>query len=237
MISQMYLMIDILSISVPLLASFHPASNLYKRWYALLPAIAMTTILYSVWDSWFVHKGLWGFNPDYLEGRYIGNLPVEEVMFFVCIPYACVFTFDSFANFSRLQKISGKLSVINYLLSGLLLIAALVYHTKYYSAAAFTLLAVLILIANYQKPVWMPRFYVVYVILLIPFIIVNGLLTGTGLAAPVVWYSSSAIMGPRIITIPVEDICYGMGLVLANVWLYEILKKDKRKSIALSIVK
>ena len=237
MIRQTYLMIDLFSIAVPLLASFHPASNLYKRWYALLPSIALTTIIYVVWDSWFTHKGLWGFNPDYLMGRYIGNLPVEEILFFVCIPYACVFTFDSFANFNWLKKNSGSVSVINYTLSGLLLLAAIIYHSRYYTAAAFTLLAVLILIVNYRKPDWMPRFYIVYLILMVPFMIVNGLLTGTGLAAPVVWYSSNAIMGPRILTIPVEDIFYGMGLVLANVWLYELLRRDNRKLTSLSIVK
>ena len=69
----------------------------------------------------------------------------------------------------------------------------------------------------------MKRFYLVYLVLLIPFMIVNGLLTGTGLAAPVVWYNPSEIIGRRILTIPIEDVFYGMGLVLANVWIYQVI--------------
>jgi len=237
MIRYTYLMIDIFSVLVPLAASFHPASSLYKRWPVLLPVIAATAIVYCAWDSWFTRMGLWGFNPRFLVGHYIGNLPVEEVLFFICIPYACVFTYDSLGRIAGNLKFSGKLSIFNYCFAGALLGLAIINSTKYYSVAAFVLLAALILFANYKKPLWLLRFYVIYAILLVPFMIVNGLLTGTGLSAPVVWYSSNAILGPRLLTIPVEDIFYGMGLVLINVWLYEGFRKDKQKTVDISITK
>lgn len=237
MIRYTYLMIDFFSVLVPLIVSFHPASSLYKRWPVLLPVIASTAIVYCLWDSWFTRMGLWGFNPEFLIGHYIGNLPLEEVLFFICIPYACVFTFDSLGSITGNQKFSGRLSVFNYCFAGVLLGLALINPTKYYSVAAFVLLAALILFANYKKPFWLLRFYIVYAILLVPFMIVNGLLTGTGLSAPVVWYNSIAILGPRLLTIPFEDIFYGMGLVLINVWLYEGLRKDKRKTVDISITK
>jgi lycopene cyclase domain-containing protein len=66
-----------------------------------------------------------------------------------------------------------------------------------------------------------------YAIILIPFFIVNGLLTGTGLDEPVVWYNDSQNLRMRILTIPVEDIFYGMLLLLLNTALFE---KFKRKS-------
>lgn len=80
----------------------------------------------------------------------------------------------------------------------------------------------------------MKRFYLVYLILMIPFLIVNGLLTGTALAAPIVWYNPGEIIGPRILTIPLEDIFYGMGLVLINVWIYQaILYKNREPKMVL----
>jgi lycopene cyclase domain-containing protein len=228
-----YLLINLLSVLVPFLVSLHPRSGLSKHWYALLPAIGITTLCYVVWDSWFTYLEVWGFNKTYLTGVHIGNLPLEEVLFFICIPYACVFTYDCLIRVIKPTVMQGYLSYFNYALMGAMLVLATVFHTYYYTASAFALLAVLIGIAQYKKPVWLPQFYVVYAILLIPFMIVNGLLTGTGLNAPVVWYSPAHIMGPRILTIPVEDVFYGMGLVLINTWLYNKFR-DARASRNLS---
>ena len=78
---------------------------------------------------------------------------------------------------------------------------------------------------------WLFRFYVIYGILLLPFLIVNGLLTGTGLASPVVWYNPSEIYGVRILTIPVEDIFYGMDLILLNLLLLLSFRPEKNSVI------
>jgi hypothetical protein len=40
----------------------------------------------------------------------------------------------------------------------------------------------------------------------------------------VVWYKESGIIGLRLMTIPIEDVFYGMGLILFNVWLYTYFK-------------
>ena len=223
-----YLLIDLLSILVPLLVSFHPRSGLYKHWYALLPAIGITTLGYIIWDSWFTHLGVWGFNKTYLTGIHISNLPLEEILFFICIPYACVFTFDCLIRVIKPTVLKSYISYINYALIAGLFVLAAIFHTRYYTASAFALMALLILAAHYKKIDWLAQFYVVYAILLIPFLIVNGLLTGTGLDAPVVWYNADHIMGPCILTIPVEDIFYGMGLVMINTWIYRWLRKSHK---------
>jgi len=233
MSTQTYLMIDLLSVLVPLAASFHPAIGVYRRWGALLPAIICTAFFYVIWDAWFIHLGVWGFNRRYITGYYIGNLPVEEVLFFFCIPYACVFTFDSFSALFAHERFTSRLKTVNYCLSAVFMSIALLYHTKHYTAAAFGLPALLILFTNFFKTTWLLRFYLVYAILLIPFLIVNGLLTGTGLAAPVVWYNPNDILGPRILSIPVEDVFYGMGLVLLNVWLYQVLLQRYARTLHL----
>jgi hypothetical protein len=64
----------------------------------------------------------------------------------------------------------------------------------------------------------------IYPILLIPFFIVNGILTGSGLPQPIVWYNNAENIGIQLWTIPVEDIFYGFELMLINVYLYEMLK-------------
>ena len=63
-------------------------------------------------------------------------------------------------------------------------------------------------------------FLISYLIILIPFLIVNGFLT----AIPVVLYNDAENSGIRIYTIPFEDIFYGMLLFLLNVLIYEKIK-------------
>ena len=72
----------------------------------------------------------------------------------------------------------------------------------------------------------MGRFFVSYMIVLIPFLIVNGLLT----ALPVVEYNNTENLGIRIFTIPVEDTMYGMLNMLGVVTIMEQMK-NKNQSI------
>jgi len=53
---------------------------------------------------------------------------------------------------------------------------------------------------------------------------VNAILTGTGIADPVVWYNDSENLGIRILTIPVEGVGYAFSLILFNLLLRNKLK-------------
>lgn len=71
----------------------------------------------------------------------------------------------------------------------------------------------------------MGRFYFTYLIILIPFFIVNGALTGLFTPEPVVWYDDSQNLGIRLGTIPIEDSVYGLLLLLMNTTIYEALHR------------
>ena len=91
-----YLIIDFLTICVPFLFSFHPKILFIKSWKSFIPAMTISATVFLVWDEIFTVWGVWGFNPDYLIGISIGHLPLGEILFFVCIPYSCVFTYFCF---------------------------------------------------------------------------------------------------------------------------------------------
>ncbi|WP_179416137.1 lycopene cyclase domain-containing protein [Mucilaginibacter sp. E4BP6] len=220
-----YLLIDLFSVLVPLLFSFHPGLKFYKSWPALFPAMLLTATIFLAWDSYFTHLRIWGFNKAYLTGIDIGNLPLEEVLFFICIPYACLFTYASLSLMVRKNLSKRAQLVISLALVIASVLMLLVFHSLYYTSSAFALLAVLLITAQFfLKVSWLSRFYTTYLVLLLPFLIVNGLLTGTGLAKPVVWYNSAHIMGLRVLSIPLEDVFYGMDLILLNVMIFTGLK-------------
>jgi len=56
--------------------------------------------------------------------------------------------------------------------------------------------------------------------MLIPFFIVNGILTGTGIEGNIVWYNDEQNLGIRLLTIPIEDSAYAFSLILMNLLIY-----------------
>ena len=220
-----YLLIDFFTIVVPFLFSFHPKLNFYKTWKAFFPAVLITGFVFILWDIYFTALGVWGFNKQYLVDISIGNLPLEEVLFFFCIPYACVFTYHCLDLFldktlsKRTENIVTNVLIVIFAATGVL------SFNKIYPMVTFISLSALLALSKYYLKInWLGKFYVIYGVLLFPFLIVNGLLTGTCLDNPVVWYNPAQIFGLRILTIPVEDVFYGMALILMNLLIYKFLK-------------
>jgi lycopene cyclase domain-containing protein len=80
----------------------------------------------------------------------------------------------------------------------------------------------------------MGRFYLAYAVCLVPFFVVNGILTGSFIEEEVVWYNNEENLGIRLFTIPVEDVVYGMLLILMNVTFMEAIRKNvsfKQRSV------
>ena len=221
-----YLLIDFFTIIVPFIFSFHPRLKFHKTWRSFFPAVLITGLVFVLGDVYFTHLGVWGFNPTYLIGITIGNMPIEEILFFLCIPFSCVFTYHCLNILLKLKLAEKTTSLITYFFIAMGFAGGFYFLNQLYTTVTLFSLALLLIIAKFVLKVnWLDRFYLVYLILLLPFTIVNGLLTGTMLDAPVVWYNSNEIIGIRMLTIPVEDIFYGMNLILLNLLIYLGLEK------------
>jgi len=209
---SLYFWIDLLSISVPLLVSFHPRIRLYKKWKALFLAIFITMVPFIVWDVYFTLQAYWGFNETYLSGFSILHLPIEEWLFFICIPYACVFTHVSILeinpNLSLSEKVSNRVTIALFVIFVLVL---LFNFEKAYTSVDM-IFAIITLVLR--------TFYITFLFMLIPFFIVNGMLTGTGIEGNIVWYNDAQNLGIRLGTIPVEDSAYAFSLILMNLSLF-----------------
>lgn len=102
---------------------------------------------------------------------------------------------------------------------------SLVFYERCYTLITFATLATVLLVDTFtggnDSRI---GFYVIYAILLIPFFIVNGALTGSFTDEPIVWYNNAENLGIRLGTIPVEDVFYGLIMILLPVMIAERLK-------------
>lgn len=191
----------------------------------MLPAILATAIFFIIWDEVFTRMGIWGFNPKYLIGIYLYSLPLEEVMFFFCIPYACIFTYFVVNHFVERDYLFPHQELISSALVILLLVLGGYYLNQLYTAATFLVTGFFL---SYQmiklRPRYMGRFYFSFIFILIPFFIVNGILTGSFIDEPVIWYNDKETLGIRIGTIPIEDVFYGLLMTLMSISIAEELE-------------
>ncbi len=162
----------------------------------------------------------------YVSGIYFLQLPVEEILFFICIPFSCVFTFfclDKFYDLTWSDK--SERNFVLFLFT-LLVVIALIFGERLYTSITFITTAFALVFLKFIFRVkWFGKAISVYAILLVPFLIVNGILTGSGLQQPVVIYNKTEIMNIRLFTIPVEDVFYGLELFLLNLALYKYFIK------------
>ncbi|HRI80642.1 MAG TPA: lycopene cyclase domain-containing protein, partial [Cyclobacteriaceae bacterium] len=122
--------------------------------------------------------------------------------------------------------VPGNGERITWILIPGLLLTGLLKYNQWYTVTAFIGMALFLLFLVLKvKPQYLGRFYFAYFFILIPFFLVNGVLTGTGLPQPVVWYNDAENLGIRMFTIPFEDTFYGMLLILMNVSIFEYLQK------------
>lgn len=218
----LYLFIDFLTIIIPLLFSFHPKIEFYKTWKPLFKSILLVAFYFIILDSVFTSLDVWSFNPRYITGIYILNLPIEEILFFVCIPFSCVFTYYCMDKFFNLSWNLKTENIFCILLSLLLLAAGLYNWNKMYTSFTMISTALVCILLKFPGKInWFGKAVSVFGLLLLPFFIVNGILTGTGLEEPVVKYNHLENLGYRLVTIPVEDIFYGFELFLLNLFFYK----------------
>lgn len=223
---MLYVWILIGSISGPLLFSFLPQVKFYKHWHIALLASGVVSLLFIPWDIYFTKKGIWGFTEQYLLGVYYWGLPLEEILFFIFIPFCSLFVYECIERFTFFRK-----SWYTYALSkkkivgvGFLFIICWVFvQGLHYTASVVGgsgLLLMLYAIKPFYRLLEWGRFLLAYVLVGIPFLIVNGMLT----YYPVVWYNNAENLGIRVFSIPVEDFLYQFILFSLNVVIFNFAK-------------
>ncbi len=222
-----YLLINFLSIFFPLLLSFDKRVQFYKSWKYIWPGLFITGLLFLIWDVFFTVKGVWSFNPNYILGITFFRLPLEEILFFLTIPFSCIFIYECLNYYVRWKIPNPTVKILTGLLTVISMLILLFFHDRLYTLINFGMLFLLLLLLQYFfKVKWLDRFFLAYLVSLIPFYVVNGILT----SVPIVSYNNTENLGIRVGTIPVEDHFYLMSLLLMNIAFFEYFRRKNNAS-------
>lgn len=224
-----YLYLNLAIIAFPLLFSLEKRIRFYTKLKPLAVALFIVGIFFVGWDAFATYRGHWSFNPAYVNDKKLLGLPLEEILFFVTVPYSCIFVFDSVIHFLGDKKLFSPRKWLFSAIGALIMLSAFAFYSKEYTFLAILSVGVSILFVSLVNvKLFSSRAYWIYIILtLVLFLIFNYILT----SVPVVQYSSSAITGFRVTTIPIEDFLFNFSMLTdyltVYIWASRKLKIDR----------
>jgi lycopene cyclase domain-containing protein len=217
-----YLIFNILIFIGPLILGLIPKYYFMDKWMAFLSSIVVVGLPFIIWDV-LVTNSHWMFNQKYVLGYYIAGLPIEEWLFFITIPFACLYTWEMIIKRKASREISLPVFVRYFFFllppAGLILFL----YGLQYTGLVLIFLSVGIVLDHILgiRLIYQDRFYV-YIFFIVLFTLVfNGYLTWR----PVVIYGEAYQIGFRIFTIPIEDFFYGISMLYMNTIIYERIKQ------------
>ena len=193
--TPLYFYILLFSIAVPLLYTIF-FKDFIKHWKYFTISTVLVAVIFLIWDYYFTAIGVWSFNYDYCLGIELLGMPLEEWLFFLIIPFCslfihyCAITVNP--NFKFNKKASFYLTIT---LIVLVFTVAITNSTKYYTAVNFFVLAMVLSLGLLFFRTYLQEFYASFIVILIPFFIVNGILTGSFIETPIVSYNNLENLG------------------------------------------
>ena len=220
----LYFMLLAFSMAYPLAQSFEWRLTYYKKWKHLFWGVLIMMLIFIPWDIWFTKMGIWWFRSDYISGIKVFNLPIEECLFFIIVPFACVFIYEVLNFFIKKDILKQFHKPFLLVIALAILSIGIINLEKLYTSITFLSTGLALILALITNPKWLSRFTLAYLVSLIPFLLVNGVLTGSFIKNPIVNYNPNHILNIRIFTIPVEDSIYNLLMLLIVIATYELSK-------------
>lgn len=213
-----YLYLNLAIIAFPLLFSFEKRIRFYTKLKPLAAALFIVGIFFVGWDVFATFRGHWSFNPAYVNELKLLGLPIEEILFFITVPYSCLFVYNAIIHFIGDKKMFSPKKWLFQVVGILIIIFAFGFYSKEYTLLAMLSVGVSILFVSLVNVnLFSSREYWIYTLLtLILFLVFNYILT----SFPIVQYSSNSISGFRVTTIPIEDFLFNFSMLTNYLTVY-----------------
>ena len=226
-----YAQILLFSFIIPLIFSFHPKIKFYLKWKNFFISNLLVAIPFIIWDIIFTKNKVWDFSDNHISDVTIYNLPIEEVLFFIIIPYCFIFTYHVIKKFTKDFNVNKQSIYIGTLFFSIAILIIGIYNIEFmYTSTTLIALGIVLIIISVSKQKFLLTFYLTFILITcIPFIIVNGLLTGlceSSINTATVTYNDNERAFSRFLSIPIEDFFYSMLLLITNTWMYELINRQ-----------
>ncbi|UCD15391.1 MAG: lycopene cyclase domain-containing protein [Candidatus Omnitrophota bacterium] len=99
-----YSIVLLLSGIIPFVLSFWPPLKFWRNLSSLFYTIGLILVIFASWDIFATFRHHWFFRHDAVWKARIINLPLEEVMFFIVIPFCCIFTWEAINYILKLRE-------------------------------------------------------------------------------------------------------------------------------------
>lgn len=220
----LYLFVDLFCFALPFVLSLTKQFKLdLKNFkYFLIGNLVMLSI-FIPWDILFTIKNIWWFSSEYTLPFRVFYLPIEEIMFFVFIPFACVFSYFVIKTHSKFHLSKNTVIITYSLLCIITFTIALLNIHKLYTSVTFLLFTIFFATMIIKKE-WnfLTIFTLMFLFILPMMILSNGVLTGSFLIEkPIVNYNNEHNLNIRVFNIPIEDFVYGMLMLGINAFVFE----------------
>lgn len=218
-----YLIFNVIIFAGPLIFGAMKQFYFIDRWKSTVVPIFVPALVFLVWDS-LVTGSHWQFNEKYILGFTLFSLPIEEILFFISVPFACLFTWEMIIRRADEKNILW-ISKVRLYLYLLVPIGILVFISgKHYTGLAIFFLGLAVLLDQLLNTnlITQKRFYIYLVLVLLFTLVFNGYLTWR----PIVTYGIEYQLDFRIFTIPIEDFIYGTALIFMNTSIYQKVRQQ-----------
>jgi lycopene cyclase domain-containing protein len=210
-----------LAVSASALAAviFYPKMQKLKL-RSVVMSIIVPGIVFVATDV-FVTDLFWYFNSEHILGIFFLTVPVEEILFFITVPFGCLVLW---VNWKKLSDNRHSIRSAPLIFAAIAVVLATVSFSLHLSYTSFVLAALLLCIIIdgilrtrlFRKLVFLQYLGIVSMLTFI----FNLYLT----ARPVVTYNLLMKTNLQVATIPLEDFVYGVVLVSFVVILYEYME-------------
>lgn len=70
-------------------------TRVYASWRRLLLTLLPVFVVFTCWDVLAIRAHQWSYDPRQTTGLRIGNVPIEELLFFLVIPTCAILALEA----------------------------------------------------------------------------------------------------------------------------------------------